>query len=159
MGVRFGIASTCSPRREVERDRGETMAQLEAHRKPLVEAAVMRVMKSRRRMDHNALVADVTQQLAPHFQVQPARIKQCLESLIEVRAWGGGQEDDTIVDNKRVCSLCKELWLFGTEESRGGGGERVEGRPFVNPWLLRLGLQREYLERDKDDRRMYMYIS
>jgi len=96
--IRIG---TVAAQKEVERDRGETMAQLEAHRKPLVEAAVMRVMKSRRRMDHNALVADVTQQLAPHFQVQPARIKQCLESLIE----------------------------------------------------------REYLERDKDDRRMYMYIS
>lgn len=54
------------------------------HRRPLVEAAVMRVMKAKRRMEHNALVADVTQQLASHFAVQPVRVKQSIESLLEV---------------------------------------------------------------------------
>ncbi|CAG9464362.1 unnamed protein product [Pedinophyceae sp. YPF-701] len=78
--VRIGMVAA---QREGERERQQTLEVLDQHRKPLVEAAVMRVMKGRRRMEHSALVAEVARQLAPRFVAQPARIKQCLESLIE----------------------------------------------------------------------------
>jgi len=74
---------TIVAQREAEQDRGQTLGQVEAHRKPLVEAAVMRVMKSRRRLEHNALVAQATQQLASHFTVPAAKVKQVIESLLE----------------------------------------------------------------------------
>ena len=40
-------------------------------------------MKSRKEMDHNALIAEVTTQLQARFHANPNAIKKRLESLIE----------------------------------------------------------------------------
>jgi cullin 3 len=52
-------------------------------RKNRVEAAIVRVMKSRKRLEHNNLVAEVMKQLADKFSVKPAFIKKRIENLIE----------------------------------------------------------------------------
>ncbi len=57
--------------------------QVEEDRKPLVEAAIVRILKARRVLDHNSIVAEVTQQLSARFSVTPAVIKKRIESLIE----------------------------------------------------------------------------
>lgn len=49
----------------------------------MVEATVVRIMKSRRTLPHNDLIAEVTKQLANRFSAQPAFIKRRIESLIE----------------------------------------------------------------------------
>jgi cullin 3 len=70
-------------------------------RRHLVEASIVRIMKARRTLQHNELIAEVTRQLANRFSPVPAFIKKRVESLIE----------------------------------------------------------REYLERSADDRRMYTYLA
>jgi cullin 3 len=40
-------------------------------------------MKSRRVLDHNSIVAEVTRQLSPRFLPNPQVIKKRIESLIE----------------------------------------------------------------------------
>ena len=58
-------------------------AQVEEDRKPQIEAAIVRIMKSRRVLDHNSIVAEVTRQLMPRFAPNPTVIKKRIESLIE----------------------------------------------------------------------------
>lgn len=50
---------------------------------PQIEAAIVRIMKARRVLDHNSMIAEVTQQLASRFLPSPTIIKKRIESLIE----------------------------------------------------------------------------
>ena len=59
------------------------MVQVEEDRKPQIEAAVVRIMKARRVLDHNSIVAEVTRQLSARFLPNPTVIKKRIESLIE----------------------------------------------------------------------------
>jgi len=52
-------------------------------RKNTVEASIVRVMKSRKTLDHNNLITEVVKQLSSKFVVEPAFIKKRIESLIE----------------------------------------------------------------------------
>lgn len=52
-------------------------------RKHCVEASIVRIMKSRKTLDHNNLVAEVIRQLNSRFHVEPIFIKQRIEALIE----------------------------------------------------------------------------
>jgi len=56
---------------------------VEEDRRHLIEAAIVRVMKARRRLTLNDLVAEVTRQLSKRFSPQPVVIKKRIESLIE----------------------------------------------------------------------------
>ena len=75
--------------------------QLEEERRHLVEAATVRIMKARKQLHHNDLIAEVTKQLQVRFVPTPQFIKKRIEGLIE----------------------------------------------------------REYLERDEHDHRLYMYVA
>ncbi len=67
----------------------------------MVEASIVKVMKTRRRLDHNSLIGETSKILILKFSPDPIMIKKRIESLIE----------------------------------------------------------REYLERDNEDRRFYKYIA
>jgi cullin 3 len=82
-------------------EEGDVIAQVENQRKNMIEASIVRIMKSRRTLDHANLVAEVTRQLGGRFKPTQQHIKKRIESLLE----------------------------------------------------------REYLERDKDDRRIYSYLA
>lgn len=61
----------------------DVATQLENQRKNMMEAAIVRIMKSRKTLDHANLVAEVTRQLASRFKPSPTDIKKRIESLIE----------------------------------------------------------------------------
>ena len=74
---------TVSAQKESEPEKVETRQRVEDDRKPQIEAAVVRIMKARRVLDHNSLITEVTKQLSNRFVANPAVIKKRVESLIE----------------------------------------------------------------------------
>nr|XP_023884674.1 cullin-3A-like [Quercus suber]POE70325.1 cullin-3a [Quercus suber] len=75
--------STVAAQRESEPENQETRQRVEEDRKPQIEAAIVRIMKSRRVLDHNNIVAEVIKQLQSRFLPNPVVIKKRIESLIE----------------------------------------------------------------------------
>lgn len=49
----------------------------------MMQACIVRIMKSRKTLAHNDLVNEVVQQLMQRFQPTPALIKKRIESLLE----------------------------------------------------------------------------
>lgn len=74
---------TVVAQRETEPENIETRQRVEEDRKPQIEAAIVRVMKSRRVLEHNNVIAEVTKQLQARFLPNPVVIKKRIESLIE----------------------------------------------------------------------------
>lgn len=69
--------------KETEPEKQDTRAKVEEDRKPQIEAAIVRIMKARRVLDHHTIVAEVTHQLSARFNPNPLVIKKRIESLIE----------------------------------------------------------------------------
>ena len=82
-------------------EKAEVAEKVDEDRRHMVEATIVKVMKTRRRIEHNALLGETTKILAQKFNPDPTMIKKRIESLID----------------------------------------------------------REYLERDSEDRRFYKYIA
>ena len=74
---------TVAAQKESEPEKHDTRQRVEEDRKPQIEAAIVRIMKSRRVLDHNNIVSEVTKQLQARFLPNPAVIKKRIESLIE----------------------------------------------------------------------------
>ncbi|KAG6426281.1 hypothetical protein SASPL_110502 [Salvia splendens] len=74
---------TVVAQKESEPEKQETRQRVEEDRKPQIEAAIVRIMKSRRVLDHNNIIAEVTKQLQSRFLANPGEIKKRIESLIE----------------------------------------------------------------------------
>jgi cullin 3 len=64
-------------------EKEETRHKVEEDRKPQIDAAIVRIMKARRVLDHNSVVREITTQLAPRFLASPSVIKKRIERLIE----------------------------------------------------------------------------
>jgi cullin 3 len=64
-------------------DQSMMRLKVDEDRKPQIEAAIVRVMKSRRVLGHNLLVGEVTKMLNKRFVPEMGMIKQRIESLIE----------------------------------------------------------------------------
>lgn len=58
-------------------------AAVEEGRKLMLESVIVRIMKTRKHMEHNALVAEVTRMVSARFVPQPHEIKKRIEHLIE----------------------------------------------------------------------------
>ncbi|KAJ3271112.1 hypothetical protein HDV01_007049 [Terramyces sp. JEL0728] len=66
-----------------KQERQQTMDKVNEDRKHQIEASIVRIMKSRKTLEHNILVSQVISQLASRFAPVPAMVKQRIESLIE----------------------------------------------------------------------------
>jgi cullin 3 len=80
--VRIKVANVM-PEKETEEEKRETHGRVDDDRKPQMEAAIVRIMKARKYLDHNNLVSEVISQLQSHFVPEPVEIKRRIESLIE----------------------------------------------------------------------------
>ncbi|VVC96701.1 unnamed protein product [Leptidea sinapis] len=81
---------TVAAKGESEPERRETRNKVDEDRKHEIEAAIVRIMKARKRMacycirgQHTLLVAEVTEQLRARFLPSPVVIKKRIEGLIE----------------------------------------------------------------------------
>ena len=74
---------TVSGRVEANTDVKKTMGKVDEDRKHAIDAALVRVMKSRNVLEHNLLIAEVTTLIATHFRPDLSMIKRRIESLIE----------------------------------------------------------------------------
>lgn len=66
---------------------------VEEERRLLIEAAIVRIMKARKTLQHNELIAEVTRQMNSRFCAVPAFIKKRIESLIERDYLQRGNDD------------------------------------------------------------------
>ena len=71
----------------------ETKNKVDENRKYVIEATIVRIMKARKSLAHNLLVAEVIEQLKSRFVPTPQMIKQRIESLLE-RDYLARSDDD-----------------------------------------------------------------
>eukprot|EP01135_Chromosphaera_perkinsii_P007936 Nk52_evm8s1073 gene=Nk52_evmTU8s1073 len=69
--------------KETEPERQGTRSKVDDDRKYQIEACIVRIMKSRKKMEHSNLVAETTRQLSHRFPPNPLVIKKRIEILIE----------------------------------------------------------------------------
>ncbi|RVE49624.1 hypothetical protein evm_005756 [Chilo suppressalis] len=74
---------TVAAKGESEPERRETRNKVDEDRKHEIEAAIVRIMKARKKMQHTLLVTEVTEQLRARFLPSPVVIKKRIEGLIE----------------------------------------------------------------------------
>jgi cullin 3 len=68
---------------ESDTERKHTQDKVDEERQHQIEAAIVRIMKNRKLMEHNALIAEVTTQLSPRFLPNPVMTKKRIEALID----------------------------------------------------------------------------
>lgn len=85
--------STVTAKGETDPERQETRVKVDDDRKHEIEAAIVRIMKARKKMQHNLLVTEVTNQLKSRFLPSPVVIKKRIESLIEREYLARSAED------------------------------------------------------------------
>ena len=78
---------------ENSEEREETYRHIEDSRRFQIDAAVVRIMKGRKKMNHNNLITEVTNQLSSRFMPSPTAIKKRIESLIEREYMERSSED------------------------------------------------------------------
>jgi cullin 1 len=77
--VNLNIGIKSEKKQEVE----ETHKTIEEDRKMLIQSAIVRIMKSRRRMKHTLLVTETIQLIKNRFTPKVGDIKKCIDMLIE----------------------------------------------------------------------------
>ena len=75
--------ASISQKRETDEETTATRHKISDDRKPQIEATIVRIMKSHKRLDHNSIVVEVNAELRNRFLPTPAEIKKHIENLIE----------------------------------------------------------------------------
>ncbi|ELT99573.1 hypothetical protein CAPTEDRAFT_175514 [Capitella teleta] len=72
-----------SVQRETPQEVEQTMSNVDEDRKMYVQAAIVRTMKARKVLKHNALIQEVISQSRARFAPSISMIKKCIETLID----------------------------------------------------------------------------
>ena len=64
-------------------EKTEVAEKVDEDRRHMVEATIVKVMKARRKLEHNALIAEATKILSQKFSPDPTMIKKRIDSLID----------------------------------------------------------------------------
>jgi cullin 3 len=72
-----------SAKDQVGKETTKINENLSEDRRHMVEATIVRIMKTRKRLDHNELITEVLKIVSEIFQPSAILIKQRIESLIE----------------------------------------------------------------------------
>ena len=118
-------------RGESKEERDATREKVDEERKHQIEAAIVRVMKARKTMEHSQLIAEVTQQLSARYTSTPSLAPPlALSCVIRPKINPPPPSPLRFMPNPMVVK------------------KRIE-------WLI----EREYLERSKKDRKVYQYLA
>ncbi|XP_022795965.1 cullin-2-like [Stylophora pistillata] len=80
---RTKLKVTAAVQRETPQDTEQTLSAVDDDRKMYLQAAIVRIMKSRKVLKHNALIQEVISQSSARFTPSIAMIKKCIEALID----------------------------------------------------------------------------
>merc|ERR1712130_5397 len=75
------------------RERKENESQVFGDRRLMMEASIVRIMKTRKALKHSLLIANVSQQLMHRFRVDPKMVKERIHDLIEREYLKRDQQD------------------------------------------------------------------
>jgi cullin 3 len=64
-------------------EKADVSDKVDEDRRHMVEATIVKVMKTRRKIEHNALITEATKILSQKFNPDPTMIKKRIESLID----------------------------------------------------------------------------
>ncbi|TPP66238.1 Cullin-2 [Fasciola gigantica] len=81
--LKIRVAATSNAKEAVQAEAHKVEQQVTDDRRYFIKAAIVRIMKARKHMDHTSLVAEVVQQASGRFHASTTLIKQCIENLIE----------------------------------------------------------------------------
>jgi len=82
--------------KQQQKDADETQQQVQVQRRHQVDAAIVRIMKARKQLNHPSLISDVHNQLASRFDAQPSLIKQRIQALIELEYLERDEDDRSL---------------------------------------------------------------
>lgn len=68
--------------RITQEEKDSTRATVDEDRKHAIEAAIVRIMKTRKTLEHQKLVLEASNQLLRHFKPDPKQIKRRIEVLV-----------------------------------------------------------------------------
>lgn len=80
---RTKLKITAAVQRETPQDTEQTLSSVDEDRKMYLQAAIVRIMKSRKVLKHNSLMQEVISQSSARFTPSVAMIKKCIEALID----------------------------------------------------------------------------
>ncbi|PGH33409.1 Cullin 3 [[Emmonsia] crescens] len=81
--IKIGVVSSAGNKVENKDERQETEKKMSDERGGGIEAAIVRIMKQRKKLSHSQLIAEVISQLASRFTPEVNMVKKRIESLID----------------------------------------------------------------------------